>query len=144
MLNLPHYAFFRPSSLAPNSSFPFPRSLARCTAAPLQCLCQFPSFLGARCQLRPTDQILAADDGFHPTFSCPASASVPPCFPQFFAGAGVVPACVCWSICCVSLSVVLILGSAEQMVRYVSPPKSMSATKCSTVQDVFYCRRLSY
>ena len=97
--------------------------------------------MGVRCQLRPPDQILAADDCFHPTFSRPVSARQPPHFPQFFAGAGVVPACVCWSVCCVGLSVVFVAGDrwTDGALRF--PLQSVSATKCRIMQDGLYCRK---
>lgn len=56
-------------------------SLSHCMAAPLQCRPQFASFLGLRYLLRLLDQILAADDCFHPTLSCLASVYLPPGFP---------------------------------------------------------------
>lgn len=64
-----HSAAAQPST----PSSPFSLSLSYCTAAPLQCPPQFPSFLGVRCHPGPPDQIRAADDCFHPTFSRPAS-----------------------------------------------------------------------
>lgn len=69
-----HFFLFQLISLSFAPSYLECPSLFHCTAAPLWCLSQFSSFLGVRCELRPPDQILAADDCFDPTFSCPASA----------------------------------------------------------------------
>lgn len=117
---------FSPSSAASSHWLPFScsfamKSLSYCTAAPLQCLPQFASFFDVQCQLRPPDQILTADDCFHPLFSCPAFVKQPPCFPQFFASAGVVAACVCWSVCCVGLSLVCCQGLGNRWCATFSP-----------------------
>lgn len=46
----------------------------------------------------------------------------PPCFPQFFAGVGIVTACVCWSLCLLCQCVrCLLVGIEEQMVCCASP-----------------------
>lgn len=128
-------------SLPPTHHLPFPSlsftieslslSLSHREAAPLQCLPQFASFLGERCQLRPSWSypsswwLLSSH-----IYSCLCvCVQLPPCFPQFFAGAGVVPAYVP-----TGLSNVCCRGSGEQMVRYVSPCRGwalQSAASCT-------------
>lgn len=99
------------------------------------------------CGVRPgllikSEQLMTA---FIPHLAAPRLCSCLPVFPQCFAGGtGAVPACVCWSVCRVCLSVVWLPGIGEQMVRYFSPCRervlqsAASSKICFTAEDLFF------
>lgn len=99
------------------------------------------------CGVRPgllikSEQLMTA---FIPHLAAPRLCSCLPIFPQCFAGGtGAVPACVCWSVCRVCLSVVWLPGIGEQMVRYFSPCRervlqsAASSKICFTAEDLFF------
>lgn len=81
-----------------------------------------------------SQQLMAAFTPQLPVIAAPHLCS---CLPgrQFFAGVGVVAACLCWSVDCASPSVVLSQGIDEQMACHISPCKVQvlqSAASCRT------------
>lgn len=88
-----------------------------------------------RRQRRPPDRIPAADGCFQPpVIVVPRLCRYLP-GQQFFAGVGVVAACLCWPVDCASPSVVLSQGIDEQMACHISPCKAQvlqSAASCRT------------
>lgn len=152
--------YFSPSSLALARRFHSSCSLAPftaplpsspppppCTARQLLCSVRLNFHHSSVCGVSPgllikSEQLMTA---FIPHLAAPRLCSCLPVFPQCFAGgAGVVPACVCWSVCRVSLSVVWLPGLGEQMVRYFSSCRervlqsAASSKICFTAEDPFF------
>lgn len=136
--------FTAPLPSPPPSSPPFSLSP---TARQLLCSVRLNFHHSSVCGVSPgllikSEQLMTA---FIPHLAAPRLCSCLPVFPQCFAGgAGVVPACVCWSVCRVSLSVVWLPGLGEQMVRYFFPCRervlqsAASSKICFTAEDFFF------